>query len=125
MAVGAVGALNLGAVAGWAVLEGGGPSATWAQMSRGCFGGARTAPLALTPQRARRWLRYAARSRHHLVNVEGMPAARRALLSARPHVIWWLPTGRDIATQLVNSLRGALDMGMRETCPAHRRRRQL
>ena len=30
---------------------------------------------------------YAARSRH-LVNVEGTPAARRALLSVRPHVIW-------------------------------------
>ena len=50
---------------------------------------------------------------------------RAALLSARPHVIWGLPTGRGFETQLVNSLRDTLDMGMRETFPAHRRRRRL
>ena len=81
-----------------------------------------TVPLALAPQRTRHWSRYAAGSRH-LENVEGTPAARRALLSMRPHVIWGLPTGRGFATQLVNSLRGTLDMGMRGTCPAHRRKR--
>ena len=37
---------RVGAVAGWAGLEGGGPSATWAQMSRGCLEGC---ALSLSP----------------------------------------------------------------------------
>ena len=84
---------RVGAIVGWAVMEGGGPSATWAQMPRGCVRGGCTGPPALAPQRTRRWSRYAARSRH-LVNEEGTPAARRALLSVQFHVIWGLLTGR-------------------------------
>ena len=53
---------RVGAVAGWAgLLEGGGSSATWAQMSWGCFGGVCTAPSALAPKRTLHWSRYAAR----------------------------------------------------------------
>ena len=77
-----------------------------------CRGGAlegRALSLSPWPPGAHNWPRHTARSRH-LVNVEGTPAARMALLSARPHVIWGLPTGRGFATKLDNSLRGTLDM---------------
>ena len=42
---------RVGAVVGWAVLECGGPSTTWAQMPRGCSQGVCTVPLAFALQR--------------------------------------------------------------------------
>ena len=66
----------VGTVAGLAALEGGGLSTTWAQMSRGCVGGACTAPPALAPQRTHHRPRYSVRP-HQLVNVEeGTPEFR-------------------------------------------------
>ena len=54
---------------------------------------------ASAPQRTRHWSRYAARF-YHLVDVEGAPAVRKAILSVRPHVIGGLPIGLGVCNSM-------------------------